>query len=295
MTSRRAVPVPASVGTLPRGVQAYVGDVAAAAEAVRLPVASIIVFGSTVAGGFEAGTSDVDLIVVEPDGRTRAERQRLRDAVQRVEVEHGFGGDGQRKRTTLEAAAAKLTGNASSYFICSHSDLLSGRVHRILGISRLQAAFVDRAVIPAILASAATVHGADLLPHVPLQPLRRMDALKALHGFTAQLLLAAALFPFLPQATYYAMGAVKRSLHNCYFSRHGRLAGLEQEIAYFSAVHGPSPVLARLVELRRDYRPDLGFILRALPLLVRLHVSTAARDMRAACGPGTSANQRSTP
>jgi hypothetical protein len=95
--------------------------------------------------------------------------------------------------------------------------LLPGRVERIFDIPPLQALFVDRVVIPSIVGSAVTVWGEDLLPHVPLLAIRRFDVLKAFHGLFGVVILVVAVYPALPDATKYAMDALKRSVHNCFF------------------------------------------------------------------------------
>src|SRR2546429_9230792 len=66
-----------------------------------------------------------------------------------------------------------------------------------------------------------------------LASIRRFDVFKAFFGLCGQALLSAAVFPVLPGATKYAMGVLKRSLHNCFFCYHGRRAPLEEEVAFF--------------------------------------------------------------
>ncbi|HEX7795882.1 MAG TPA: hypothetical protein VF456_16085 [Vicinamibacterales bacterium] len=153
--------------------------------------------------------------------------------------------------------------------------MLSGRVERILDIPPLQALFVDRVVIPSIVGSAVTVWGEDLLPRVPLLPIRRLDVLKAFHGLFCQVILVLAVYPVLPDATKYAMGALKRSVHNCFFCYHGHPAKLEQEIDFFQERLGPSKTLQQLLDLRREYAHSVSFVVWCAPTLIRLHVRTA--------------------
>jgi hypothetical protein len=87
-------------------------------------------------------------------------------------------------------------------------------------------------------------------------------------------LLTAELFPLLDGATGYAMGALKRSVHNCYFCYHGRRAALEAEIDFFQR-KGRIRALDQLLSLRGVYRESFGFVLRCFPALVRLHLRTA--------------------
>lgn len=172
----------------------------------------------------------------------------------------------------------RVTANIRSFFVCTRGDLLSGSPARILDIPPQQAIFVDRVVIPSIVCSAITVWGEDLLPNVPLPPIRRFDVFKAFHGLAGQVLLTAVVFPVLPGATKYAMGALKRSVHNCFFCYHGRRASLEEEIDFFQRRLGPSRTLTQLLALRGEYRPSLAFVVRCLPTMAWLHLRTAVEN-----------------
>jgi hypothetical protein len=79
----------------------------------------------------------------------------------------------------------------------------------------------------------------------------------------------------LPNATKYAMGTLKRSVHNCFFCYHGRPAALEEEVGFFQRRIGPSRTLAQLLDLRRDYTPSFAFVVRCLPTLTWMHLRTA--------------------
>jgi len=111
-------------------------------------------------------------------------------------------------------------------------------VARILDLRSSQAVFVDRVVVPSIVGSAVTVWGEDLLSHIPLSPVRRFDVFKAFFGLSGQALLCVAVFPVLPAATKYAMGTLKRSVHNCFFCYHTYPAPLEEEVASSSGARG---------------------------------------------------------
>jgi hypothetical protein len=94
----------------------------------------------------------------------------------------------------------------------------------------METPFVDRIIFASIVASAVTVWGENLLPAVSAPPVRRLDVFKALFGFSSQVLLSAVTFPVLHDATKYSIGALKHSLHSCYFCYHGRTAALEVEV-----------------------------------------------------------------
>jgi hypothetical protein len=168
-----------------------------------------------------------------------------------------------------------VTANVRSFFTCTRADLLSGEVRRLLGISAFQAAFVDRIVLHSILDSAVTVWGEDLLASVPRLAIRRIDVLKACYGLANQVVLTAALFPFVDTATKYAMGALKRSVHSCYYCYHRRPAALVDEIAFLQQRQGRNPALDELLRLRQEYTTSLAFVLSCLPAIIRLHARTA--------------------
>jgi predicted nucleotidyltransferase len=239
------------------------------------PVASVVLFGSVATGSYSATISDVDLLLVLGDGAGAEDRRRVRDAVSELEVRHGLATPRSHRRSALEAFADRITANVRTFFICTRADLLSGEPARVLDIPPAQARFVDRVAIPSIVASGTTVWGEDLLAQVPLPPIRRFDVAKAFFSLFHQVLFCAAVYPVLPRATKYAMDALKRSVHNCYFCYHRRSAPLAEEVAFFQQRHRPSRALTRLLVLRSEYRPSFAFVLRCLPAIARLHLRTA--------------------
>src|ERR1700683_568388 len=62
---------------------------------------SVILFGST-ASGASSGSSDVDLIIVLPDGANAEDRRRLRGAVSDIEIAHGLRLPASRPKNPLE-------------------------------------------------------------------------------------------------------------------------------------------------------------------------------------------------
>jgi predicted nucleotidyltransferase len=261
------------------GVQSYLEALVKPSAHEGQSLVSLVLFGSAARGDFSEGVSDVDLIVVIPDDATRASRLRLREDVARLEAGHGFRLPTARSRGALQALIERAAGHALSCFVCTRGDLLSGDVARVLDLRRLEALFVDRIVFATIVASAVTVWGEELLPRVPVPPVRRLDVFKALFAFSGQVLLSAVAFSALPDATRYAMGALKRSLHSCFFCYHQRTAALEEEVEFFHQRLGATHALVELLALRRQYRRSFAFVIRCLPALVRLHLRTA-RDNR---------------
>ena len=257
-------------------VREYVRDVADALSGSAL--VSLVVFGSATRGGFSDAVSDVDLIVVLADGAAAGERARIQARVAELEVAHGLAQERARVGR-LEAFVGRAGGNTLSCFVCTRSDLLSGKVARVLGLRPHEAALVDRIVFASIIGSGRTVRGEDLLPDVPVPPIRRLDVFKAMFGFLNLVALIAASYAILPDATRHAMGALKRSLHSCYFCYHLRTDALDREVAFFVERLGESGTLRQLLALRTVYRDSPGFVLRCAPAILRLHLA-AARENR---------------
>ncbi len=282
-------------------VTAYLDDIARTYGRQEGLLSSLILFGSAATGGYVPLLSDVDVLIVLSDDADPSAREHVRRGVASLESQHGLGKLSGRTSGAvghgLTGFADRVTANVRAFFICSRGDLLSGSPDRILGISRVQAAFVDRVAIASIVESATTVWGEDLLDTVPLPAIRRWDVAKAFFGLFSQALFPTVVYPFLPDATKYAMDTLKRSVHNCYFCHHARPSVLSEEVAFLEARDGPSRTLRRLLELRREYRPSYGFVIGCLPTLVGLHVRTArsvrfprpARAKRSASGGATAA------
>ena len=240
---------------------------------------SVVLFGSAAKGGFSGDVSDVDVIVVVSDDVSRASKRRLGEDVAHLETLHALRHASNEPSGGVRARIERAVGHGISCFVCTRSDLISGEVARVLDLRPWEAPFVDRIVFASIVASAMTVWGEDLVPRVPVPSVRRLDVFKALFGFSSQVLLSAMVFPVLPDATKYAMGALKHSLHSCFFCYHQRTTTLEDEVAFFNRRLGVSRTLVELLSLRREYRRSLAFVFRCLPTLARLHLRTA-RDNR---------------
>jgi len=264
---------------LPARVQTYIEALLQTCARDGAPLVSVILFGSTAKGGFSGAVSDVDLILVVRDDASRGERRRLSGDVARLEGFHGLGPATLGPPGRLRALVERAVGHGFSCFVCTRGDLISGDVTRVLDLRLLEAPFVDRIVFASIVASAVTVWGEDLLPRVRVPSVRRLDVFKALFAFSCQVVLSVVTFPALPDATRYAMGTLKHSLHSCFFCYHQRTATLEEEVAFFNRRLGPSRTLVELLSLRRQFRRSFAFVIRCLPTLARLHLRTA-RDNR---------------
>jgi predicted nucleotidyltransferase len=274
VVANHLVELPRHLGLVPP-VDAYLEDVIRICTTPDRLVLSLVLFGSAATGGYAAAVSDVDLLVVLRDDASAEDRRYVRDRIDALEQHHGLAKPRSQRRSALERFAARITANERSFFVCTRDDLLSGSPARILDIPSAQAALVDRVAVPSILGSAVVLWGEELLTRVPLPPIRRLDVGKAFFGLFNQILFCAVVYPVLPGATKYAMDALKRSVHNCYFCSHGHSASLAEEVAYFEEQNGASRTLNQLLVLRREYRPSIAFVLACLPAIARLHLRTA--------------------
>ncbi len=263
---------------LPARVRTYIDALVRTCAEDRARLVSVILFGSASKSGFSWGVSDVDLIIVVPDDASRAVRRRLGEAVARLETLHGLRPATTQSPGVVRARIERAVGHGFSCFVCTRTDLISGDVARVLDLRPLETPFVDRIVFASIVASAVTVWGENLLPRIPVPSVRRLDVFKALFGFSGQVLLSAIAFLVLADATKYAMGALKHSLHSCYFCYHGQTTELEEEVDFFRQRLKACQALIDLLALRSEYRPSFAFVIGCLPALTRLHLLTAREN-----------------
>jgi predicted nucleotidyltransferase len=255
-------------------VQQYIDAVAQLHACGENSLVSVILFGSAASGAFSE-SSDVDLILVLPNEAAMDDRRRLREAVSDLEITHGLRLPASRRKNLLEMFAEHAGGEAHSCFFCSRDDLMSGDAARVFGLRAIEKLFVDRIVLASVIVSAKTVWGEELLSLIPLPPLRRLDVFKALFGLAGLTLLSVVAFPVLYDATRYGMGALKHSLHSCYFCYHLKTVPLNEEVEFFNLRLGRSKTLLDLLNQRRKYHRSFRFVLRCVPVLFRLHLQTA--------------------
>jgi nucleotidyltransferase-like protein len=265
----------AAAAPLPPAVEAYIADLLQTGARAHVPLVSVALFGSAAKGGFSNDVSDVDVLVVVADETSRETRHRLGGEIARLEMRHGLRAAADRAPTRVRTAVERAMGHGFSCFICTRRDLISGDVARVLDLRSIEALFVDRIVFASIVTSAVTVCGEDLLPLVRVPPIRLLDVFKALFGLLNQAALSTVAFLALADATKYAMGTLKHSLHSCYFCYHLRTGALDAEIEFFQGRMGTSRALVRLLALRREYRRSFAFVAGCVPAIVRLHLLTA--------------------
>jgi hypothetical protein len=254
-------------------VQQYLDAVAQVHAGGVISLVSVILFGSATSGAFSE-SSDVDLIIVLPDETSQKDRRLLRGVVTNLEIEHGLRLPERPPKNPLKKFAEHAGGHGHSCFVCTRDDFLSGDVGRVFSLRAAEEVFLERMFFASVIVSAKTVWGQDLLSRVPLPSLRRLDVFKAFFRLTGLVLFNAAAFLVLSDATKYAMGALKHSLHSCYFCYHLRTAPLDEEVAFFNSRLGRNRMLLELLSQRQEYHRSFAFVLRCVPTLFRLHLRT---------------------
>jgi predicted nucleotidyltransferase len=255
---------------LPPRVSAYLHELVQCCAGEGRSLASLVLFGSAVIGGWSDDVSDVDLIFVMSDGATREDRRRFAGEASRIEARHDLGHRSDHKPGALERLFDTVTANRRTFFVCTRGDMLSGDIGRILDLAPSQTPFVDRVVIANIVASGKTVWGEDLLPRIPIAPIRRLDVWKAFFGLINQAVTEVMVYPFLRIATKIrdvdaqAVGAQLLLL----LRTAARAAGGGGRVLptppraepHPGAVAGIAPRVSAIVSVRRGLHSDAGAV-----------------------------------
>jgi predicted nucleotidyltransferase len=139
-------------------VQQHLDGVAQLHRKGAISLASVILFGSAATGAFSQ-SSDVDLIIVVPDGTSPENRCLLRAEVTELEILHGLRLTVSRPQKPLESFAEHAGGHAHSCFLCTPADLVSGDVARIFGLRGAEEMFLERVRVSNAPCCAASFSG----------------------------------------------------------------------------------------------------------------------------------------
>ena len=258
----------------------YVDEVIELAAGRDDGVASVVVFGSVVKGRFTPGTSDVDVIVVLADDALRGRRKELDGRLAALELKHGLRERLRSKAEVVYQMVDRMCGLFLSHFVCYKRDLLAGNSARAFGVNPLAdlTLLSTRIGFAGIVTSAKTVWGEDLLIEVRIPPITRWHLLMNCLAYLSLNALALFTFPVLPNATRYAMMALKGALHGCYFCYNLKSATIELEVDFFTEKLGGPTTLAALLSLRQVYRSDFRFVGRCFSTITRLYTMTAGEN-----------------
>lgn len=194
-----------------------------------------------------------------------------------LEEKHGFLDRDFWKRNRVRIVVDKMLGVFVSNFICLRRAFLAGDASEIFQINSAAGAITSRIIFANILSASNTVWGEDLRPQVQAPPVTRADVAKAMASSAPVLMLSVLSFPFFPSATKYAMAALKKCLHSCYFCYGQPPLTVSGKVRFFSDRYPQLTGLNLLLELREAYRPSARFTLWCIWALPYLHYC-ALRD-----------------
>lgn len=253
----------------------YIQEIVNTANKKNIAIQSILLFGSAAKYDFTSG-SDIDLLIITENQLSDDEEKTFKAAIVNIEQRQGFKKVSVNKNL-IEKFIDRAGGNDLSFFITSKAILLSGDAGRILSLSPFEARFVNRIVLASIIIPAVTVWGEDLKYQIPLQPIRKIDVIKAFFSFINLMLFIVFIYPVLKEATRHAMGILKRSIHSCYFCFTLKADTLQKEVDFFTKqlnISAPREV----INLRQHYRPSFRFVLRSCFAIIALHFFTLRKN-----------------
>src|SRR5436309_14613958 len=107
---------------LPVRVQTYIEALVQTCAQDRVPLVSVVLFGSAAKGGFSGDVSDVDVIIVVSDDVSRAKRLRLGEDVARLETLHELRPATIHSSGGVRARIERAVGHGFSCFVWTRSD-----------------------------------------------------------------------------------------------------------------------------------------------------------------------------
>lgn len=265
---------------LPVKVRDYLDEVIRLAGERSPDVVSVSVFGSVAKGGFSQSASDVDLIVALADGVPQKTKMMISNELATLELKHRLREPLKSKRELAYSKFDRMAAQFKSHFVCYKRDLLAGDSAAFAGVNPLAQSLLLSTEIgfAAIVTSARTIWGDDVLHQARIPVLTKAHLLKSYAGFLLLNTFALLGYPVLPNATKYSMSALKWMLHSCYFCYTLESATLEKEVDFFRDKFGEDKAFVELMSLRREYRPSLIFIKNCFRAVLRLYVVTGREN-----------------
>ena len=148
--------------------------------------------------------------------------------------------------------------------------LATGRHDVALRILRTFARFVSQGMLPNVFPGVGEIPDYNTAD----ASLWFFEAWRTYVATTGDMAALRMAFPVLADATRYAVGALKHSLHSCYFCYHLKTAPLNEEVEFFNSHLGRSRTLLELLNQRQEYHRSFTFVLRCVPILFQLHLRT---------------------
>lgn len=238
-------------------------------------VISVILFGSAVKGGFSKEVSDFDMIIVVDDDVSSRQVSVLDSKVQSLAEKHGIAGSTAKEFKGIPQFIMAQTGMFTSQFICRRRDFVYGKFTRIFSANPILAKLLSPSgqVLGSVLKGSRTVYGEDLVSGMEMPKPTNLDVVKSL--VMNELLVGLSLFyyPLTKNATKLAMEATKWSAHMAGYMTTGESKSLAEAVEALASKGISLDHLKHLEELRRNYGPDLSFILSAPKAIASMHIS----------------------
>lgn len=237
---------------------------------------SLIVFGSILKGGLLEDVSDVDMILVIADETPKKTMRKLRKDLIKLEFSYGFRKKSKSIMDIVFKTAEHITGMFISHFICYRKDFLSAKFTKVFNVNPLLAYLLapKNIVWASSITAAQTIFGKNLLNIVPLPPITKKDVLKSKAMNTFLSLAACLTYPFHPDATKFAMEAIKWSLLTCYFCYMKKSSPIKETIMFFQNHSFNDPLFQEMLSLREKYKKSFLFTVKSGRIVRRLHHMT---------------------
>ncbi len=242
----------------------------------NVDLVSLIVFGSILKGGFLDEVSDVDMILVIADETPKKTMRKLRKDLMKLEFSYGFRKKSKSIMDVVFKTAEHITGMFISHFMCYRKEFVAAKFTKVFNVNPVLAFLLapTNIVWASTMASAQTIVGKNLLKIVPLPPITKKDVLKSniMNSFLS--LAACFAYPFHPDATKFAMEALKWSLLTCYFCYEKKTSSIEDIIKYFQDHSFNDPLFEEMLSLREKYKKSFLFTAKSGRVMRCLHRMT---------------------
>lgn len=264
------------LSNLPPKTKAYIEKTVQLCIENDVVLVSLIVFGSHVKGDFLEDFSDVDMILVIADETSKKTMRKLRKDLLKLEFSYRFRMRSKSFFDIVFKAAEHITGMFISHFICYRKEFLTAKFTKVFNVNPVLAFLLapTNIVWASTMTSAQTIVGKNLLKIVPMPPITKKDVLKS-NVMNSFLSLAACLaYPFHPDATKFAMEALKWSLLTCYFCYKKKSRTIADIIKFFQDHSFNDPLFQEMLSLREKYKKSFLFTAKSSRVVRRLHRMT---------------------
>ena len=254
----------------------YIGESIGLFLKNKIDLLSLIIFGSAIKGEYQPDLSDVDLIFVLNDKTSKKAKAHISEGLSELEYKYSLRKRNGSMVDTVYKRAEDMTGMYVSHFVCYRRDFLSAKFSKIFNLNLfLCKIFAPTDVVWAsVIKSASTLWGENLLIKTTFSEIKKNQIKKSKRMNLVLCFAALITYILHPDATKYAMEAVKWSLQTCYFSYTLEPATTTKAVSFFSHRGYKQPLLEELIKLRRNYRTSFRFVRKSFKVIRDIHNKT---------------------